>query len=112
VLGAPRLRAPREGPRHSLPRSGVDSPPRSGVEWSDDAPCDRRCPRCGQRASSRILKAAFSDLDTYIRFMRVAHMLDDASAMLTPRTLTTIAMGGGGDAKPGEAPRVGSPAPD
>src|SRR5262249_15508778 len=43
----------------------------------------------------RLLRTAFSDVDTYVRFMRVAHLLDSPARMLAPRALTRIARGGG-----------------
>jgi 2-polyprenyl-6-methoxyphenol hydroxylase-like FAD-dependent oxidoreductase len=52
----------------------------------------------GQRlalaGSQRVLRTAFSDIGTYIRFMRVAHLLDSPVKMLAPRTLARIARGG------------------
>jgi hypothetical protein len=45
--------------------------------------------------SQRVLRTAFSDIDTYIRFMRVAHLLDSPTKMLALRTLARIARGGG-----------------
>jgi 2-polyprenyl-6-methoxyphenol hydroxylase-like FAD-dependent oxidoreductase len=44
--------------------------------------------------SQRLLRTAFSDIDTYVRFMRVAHLLDNPAKMLSPRTLVRIARGG------------------
>jgi 2-polyprenyl-6-methoxyphenol hydroxylase-like FAD-dependent oxidoreductase len=52
----------------------------------------------GQRlalaGSQRVLRTAFSDLETYIRFMRVAHLLDSPMKMLAPRMMARIARGG------------------
>lgn len=69
-------------------------------------------PTAGQRlvqaGAGRVLKSAFSDIDTYIRFMRVAHLLDRPTSMLAPRTLLSIARGGRprGEA-PADEPRIG-----
>lgn len=53
----------------------------------------------GQRlalaGAQRVLRTAFSDLETYVRFMRVAHLLDSPATLLAPRTLARIARGGG-----------------
>lgn len=43
--------------------------------------------RLQQAGSGRLLRAAFTDIDTYIRFMRVAHLLAPPTSLLTPRTL-------------------------
>jgi 2-polyprenyl-6-methoxyphenol hydroxylase-like FAD-dependent oxidoreductase len=52
----------------------------------------------GQRlalaSSQRVLRTAFSDIETYIRFMRVAHLLDGPATMLAPRILARIVRGG------------------
>lgn len=58
-------------------------------------------------ATERILKTAFSDLDTYIRFTRVAHMLDAPVKMLVPRTVGALVRGRGlGPAVVADPPRV------
>jgi 2-polyprenyl-6-methoxyphenol hydroxylase-like FAD-dependent oxidoreductase len=46
------------------------------------------------KVSERVLKAVFTDIDTYIQFMRVSHLIDAPTAMLTPRILSAIARGG------------------
>ncbi|WP_394830097.1 FAD-dependent monooxygenase [Pendulispora rubella] len=56
--------------------------------------------------SQRVLQTAFSDIDTYIRFMRLAHLLDAPTRMLAPRTLARIARGGHRAGEP-EAPSIG-----
>jgi 2-polyprenyl-6-methoxyphenol hydroxylase-like FAD-dependent oxidoreductase len=56
----------------------------------------------------RVLKTAMSDIDTYIRFMRVAQMLDGPATMLAPGTLAKIAMGGRPKGGQEDAPTVGS----
>ncbi len=44
------------------------------------------------KSVKRVLDTVFSDIDTYIRFMRVSHMLDSPSHFLTPATLAKIAI--------------------
>jgi 2-polyprenyl-6-methoxyphenol hydroxylase-like FAD-dependent oxidoreductase len=71
-------------------------------------------PTLGQRialaGSQRVLKTAFTDIDTYIRFMRVAQLLDAPTKMLAPRTLAKIAAGPGrgGGSEQDHAPAVGA----
>jgi 2-polyprenyl-6-methoxyphenol hydroxylase-like FAD-dependent oxidoreductase len=48
-----------------------------------------------QGGIERVLRTAFSDIDTYIRFMRVAHLLDSPLKMMAPQTLAKIIKGGG-----------------
>lgn len=64
--------------------------------------------RIALAGSQRVLKTAFSDIDTYIRFMRVAQLLDAPTAMLSPKTLAKIAVGGGGGAAAEDSPAVGA----
>lgn len=44
-----------------------------------------------QAGSARLLQAAFTDIQTYIAFMRVAHLLSPPTALLTPRTFARMA---------------------
>lgn len=63
--------------------------------------------RLAVRISQRVLRAAFSDVQTYIRFMRVAHLLDPPLGMLAPGTLARIALGGhGGAPAPADPPAI------
>lgn len=56
--------------------------------------------------SGRLLQAAFTDIDTYIRFMRVAHLLQPPSALMVPRTLLHM-LTAGRQAGAGSPPSVG-----
>lgn len=63
--------------------------------------------RLALAGSQRVLATAFSDVETYIRFMRVAHLLDAPTGMLDPRILAKIARGGrpsGAEDVPGIGP--------
>ena len=62
--------------------------------------------RIALASSQRVLKTAFSDIDTYIAFMRVAQLLDGPTTMLSPRTLGKIAWGPSGECVE-DAPRIG-----
>jgi 2-polyprenyl-6-methoxyphenol hydroxylase-like FAD-dependent oxidoreductase len=64
--------------------------------------------RIAVKSAQRVLKTAFSDVDTYIRFMRVAHLLDTPFAMLHPRTIAKIAGGGGAGPAADDVPGIGS----
>lgn len=44
-----------------------------------------------QAGSARLLQTAFTDIDTYITFMRVAHLLAPPTALLNPKTLARLA---------------------
>jgi 2-polyprenyl-6-methoxyphenol hydroxylase-like FAD-dependent oxidoreductase len=69
-----------------------------------------QAPSFGQRLASavsqRVLRTAFSDFDTYLRFMRVAHMLDSPATMLAPRTLARIAWGRAASSSADDAPGI------
>lgn len=62
--------------------------------------------RLSVAGSQRVLRTAFSDIDTYIRFMRVAQLLDTPLTMLDPRTLAKIARGETGGERREEAPKI------
>lgn len=64
--------------------------------------------RIALAGSQRVLDTAFSDIDTYIRFMRVAHLLDSPSKMLAPGTLAKIARGGRAAHAPENTPAIGA----
>jgi hypothetical protein len=49
--------------------------------------------RARRAAVQRVLRAGFTDHDTFVRFMRVAHLLDGPQAMLAPSVLLRIARG-------------------
>jgi len=61
--------------------------------------------RLTMKAMSRFLTTTFRDIDTFIRFMRVAHMLDAPTKMLSPRVLAALVKGGAGGPPP-EAPSI------
>lgn len=69
-------------------------------------------PPLPQRAAlfgaQRLLHAAMTNIDTYIRFMRVAQLLDSPAVMLEPRTIARIARGGGAQPAKDDAPSIGS----
>lgn len=48
--------------------------------------------RIAIKGSQRLLMAAMSDIDLYIRFMRVAQLLDPPTKILTPKTIAKIAL--------------------
>ena len=50
--------------------------------------------RLGMRVSRRALDTAFTDADTYQRFMRVAHLLSTPLDLVNPRTVAKIAIPG------------------
>jgi 2-polyprenyl-6-methoxyphenol hydroxylase-like FAD-dependent oxidoreductase len=56
--------------------------------------------------AQRVLRTAFTDIETYIRFMRVAHLLDGPTKMLAPRTLARIARGGAAGPSSQDAPGI------
>ena len=60
------------------------------------------------RGAARLLQTAFSDVETYVKFMRVAHLLDAPTRMLAPGTLAKIARGGRSDAATEQAPGIGA----
>ncbi|MBL9007639.1 MAG: FAD-dependent monooxygenase [Myxococcales bacterium] len=47
-----------------------------------------------QAGVQRVLTTAFSDIDTYIRFMKVAHLLEPPTALLSYATVAKIVAGG------------------
>ncbi|MCA9685287.1 MAG: hypothetical protein KC457_24115, partial [Myxococcales bacterium] len=59
---------------------------------------DGGTPSRGQRlfaaATKRGLNAVFSDVDAYVRFMRVAHMLDSPMQLLSPGFASAVLLGG------------------
>jgi 2-polyprenyl-6-methoxyphenol hydroxylase-like FAD-dependent oxidoreductase len=57
-------------------------------------------------ASDRMLRTLFSDVDTYIRFMRVAQLLDQPTALLSPAFLAGLLRGGRRDGAPVPGPGV------
>lgn len=59
-------------------------------------------------ASARMVRAVFSDVEMFIRFIRVAHLLDSPARMLHPRVLAALARGRGEGVERGEPPRCGS----
>lgn len=60
----------------------------------------------------KLLRTAFTDIGTYIRFMRVAHLLDHPVAMLNVRTIAKLVFGGGTLALPDpSAPAHSAPPP-
>ena len=59
------------------------------------------------RTSQRVLDAVFSDVDAFIQFMRISHLLDSPLRMLSPKMLAAVLRGGGSDGASPEAPRVG-----
>lgn len=69
-----------------------------------------QAPGLGQRlvmkAMTRFLTTTFRDIDTFIRFMRVAHMLDAPLKMLSPRVLSALLKGGSGGPA-ADAPSIG-----
>lgn len=65
-----------------------------------------------QAGSARLLQAAFTDIETYITFMRVAHLLAPPTSLLTPRTLARVAQRAPAGAQDsnrtdGDAPGIG-----
>ena len=64
--------------------------------------------RIAAMGSSRLLRTAGSDIETYAQFMRVAQLLDAPTKMLTPRTIAKIARAGRGDTAAARAPHVGA----
>jgi 2-polyprenyl-6-methoxyphenol hydroxylase-like FAD-dependent oxidoreductase len=46
------------------------------------------------RASSRMLDTVFGDIDTYVTFIRVAHMLDAPSSLMSPKTMAKFCFAG------------------
>jgi 2-polyprenyl-6-methoxyphenol hydroxylase-like FAD-dependent oxidoreductase len=63
--------------------------------------------RLVMKGSERVLQTVFTDVHTYIQFMRVAHLLDAPTAMLTPRILGAIARGGARGGERVTGPRTG-----
>lgn len=64
--------------------------------------------RIATKGSNRALQTVFTDVETFIKFMRVAQLLDAPTVMLHPRTLAKIVRGGHGDGAVAEPPRVGA----
>jgi 2-polyprenyl-6-methoxyphenol hydroxylase-like FAD-dependent oxidoreductase len=63
-------------------------------------------------ASGRVLRTVFSDLDTYVQFMRVAHLLDAPTGLLHPKVIAALARRGDGGRPPAPPPHVGSVRPE
>jgi hypothetical protein len=60
------------------------------------------------RGLGRFLAAVNSDVDAWIQFMRVAHMLDAPTKLLTPKTLAAFVRGPAKGAARSEEPHVGT----
>lgn len=60
------------------------------------------------KGSEQVLKAVFSDVETYSRFMRVGHLLEKPLSLLSLQTLATIARGGHRGPSSGRPPGVGA----
>ena len=58
------------------------------------------------KATERVIRAVYSDFEAYVAFMRVGHLLDPPTRLLSPRTLKAFLSGGAGG-EPGEVPRLG-----
>lgn len=57
------------------------------------------------KGSARVLRAVFSDLSTYVQFIRVAHMVDAPTSMFNARILSAIARGRAAPSSQADGPR-------
>jgi 2-polyprenyl-6-methoxyphenol hydroxylase-like FAD-dependent oxidoreductase len=64
--------------------------------------------RIAMKGSARALQTVFTDIETWIQFMRVAQMLDAPTSMLNPRTVAKIVRGPGGNGAVVQGPHVGA----
>ena len=62
--------------------------------------------RLVMKTTTHVLGAMLADVDAYIQFVRVAHLIDPPSGMLSPRVLGALFRGGAKDRAPVERPRV------
>jgi 2-polyprenyl-6-methoxyphenol hydroxylase-like FAD-dependent oxidoreductase len=64
--------------------------------------------RLMMKGSGRVLSGIFSDIDAYIQFMRVAHLIDTPTRMFSPLVLGAIARGGARTGARAPAPHIGA----
>jgi 2-polyprenyl-6-methoxyphenol hydroxylase-like FAD-dependent oxidoreductase len=71
-----------------------------------------KAPRLSERivmkGSGPLLHGLFSNMEAYIQFMRVAHLIDPPTRMLSPRILGAIAKGGALGGVRAPAPHIGA----
>lgn len=64
--------------------------------------------RVRMKTTERVMRAVLSDVDNFIQFMRVAHLIDAPARMFTPHFLATVARGSARAPGPSPSPRIGA----
>jgi 2-polyprenyl-6-methoxyphenol hydroxylase-like FAD-dependent oxidoreductase len=66
--------------------------------------------RVAAMGSARLIRTVFSDVDAFVRFMRVAHMLDAPTKLLSPKMIAAVVRGGASGGIHVDPPRTGTSA--